>query len=314
MNNELKIFSGENSLELSNKIAVSCGTVLGKIYHHTFPSGEYYVQFQENIRGSDVFLIQSSCGTMNSNNALMQLLIMADAARRASAKRITAVIPMFFYERQDRKDKSRVPISAKLVMDILAASGINRILTMDLHAQQIAGFTNLPIDCLQFRPTLVKALKNKNIDVVVAPDIGSVKRSSSFAEKINADFAFIAKKRNNDTEVKVMQFVGNVKDKNVLILDDLTESAGTLIEAAKECEKQGAKQIYCAVTHSALTVIGINRIKDAIAAGIITEFFMSNTTNTNLSSSCWTEVDVAPVFSDAITSIHNNESVSSLFD
>jgi ribose-phosphate pyrophosphokinase len=216
---------------------------------------------------------------------------------------------------------------------------------MDLHAQQIAGFTNLPIDCLQFRPTLVDTLKDKNIQVVVAPDIGSVKRANSFAEKIKSDFAFVTKKRKGDTDVEATQFVGDVNGKNVLIIDDLTESAGTLIMAANECKKNGATNVYCAVTHSALTDIGVDRMMKALAEGVIKKFFMSNTTDTKyvenqfetrsipsitnyetdrtyatyiitsnrLTAGSYQVVDVAPVFGEAIMSIHNDESVSSLF-
>src|ERR1019366_4972831 len=173
--------------------------------------------------------------------------------------RITAVLPYLGYSRQDRKDKPRVPISAKLVMDLIAASGINRVITMDLHAQQIQGFTNLPVDHLYFQPTLTEALKDKNIEVVVAPDVGAIKKAVEFSEKAKLDFAFIVKKRKDDTTVEVAQFVGDVKGKKVLVLDDLTDSAGTIVAAAKECRTNGASEVYAAVTHGCLATIGRQR-------------------------------------------------------
>ena len=317
MSNALKIFSGENSTELASKISSCLNLSLGNVYHHSFPSGEHYCQFKENIRGCDVFLVQNSDGLLDANNALMQLLIMADAARRASANRITAVCPTFFYQRQDRKDKSQVPISSKLVMDIIESSGINRVISMDLHAPQIAGFTNLPFDVLHFRSTLVEGLEKENvkIDVIMAPDVGAVKGATEFSEQQRLDFAFIVKKRKNDTEVEVSQFVGDVKDKNVLILDDLTESAGTLVNAASCARINGAKNIYAAVTHCALTDIGIKRLTEAITYHTLQGFFASNVTDGPVSSSLVPIkfFDVAPMFAKAINSIHTNESASSLF-
>jgi len=307
------VFAGKANQRLAKAVALpSLGITFGEIYHHQFPSGEWYCQLKENVRGADVFLFQSIIQPANDN--LMQLLIMADAARRASAGRITAVIPYMGYSRQDRKDKSRVPISAKLVMDILAASGIDRIVTMDLHAAQIAGFTNLPFDHLHFRPVLVEAMKDKNIDVVVAPDIGAVKKAEEFATKMKVDLAFISKKRKNDTDVEVTQFVGDVKGKNVLVIDDLTESAGTLISAAKCCKTNGAKSVYCAVTHNCLSPIGHERLSAARADGVMEGFLSSDSTDVNACTDGWVNIlSVAPLFSKAIHGIHNNHSISSLF-
>jgi len=311
--NDCILFPGSASTELTVKISARVGRI-GDIYHHTFASGEKFCQLKENVRGADVFLIQSTSNPANDN--LMQLLVMADAARRASAGRITAVIPNFGYARQEKKEKSRVPISAKLVMDLIAAAGINRIVTMDLHAAQLVGFTNLPIDHLYFQPTLEQFLikKNINIDVVVAPDIGAVKRANEFAERMHCDFAFIAKKRKDDIHIEVTQFVGEVKDKDVIILDDLTESAGTLIGAATECKKNGANHIHCAITHGCLTPVGIERLNKVFKENIINSFFMSNTVSENLPGFKWGDViDISNTFAQAIKSIHNNESVSALF-
>lgn len=311
--NQLKIFGGTNSVHLTTSVCKKLNTPTGNVYHHRFPSGEHYVQFKENIRGCDVFLIQSAGGTDN-NDSFMQLLIMADAARRASANRITAICPAFFYQRQDRKDKSRVPISAKLVMDILEASGINRIVTMDLHAPQIAGFTNLPFDHLYFRPTLISAIKDKNIDVVVAPDIGAVKRAEEFAHKMGADLGFISKKRKSDTDVEVSQFVGDVRGKRVLIVDDLTESAGTMVAAAKVCKTNGASEVYGAVTHACLSQKGHERIAGAYSEGILNKFYCSNTVTEIFTGNEYISVvDISDTISSAIEGIHNDKSISSLF-
>jgi ribose-phosphate pyrophosphokinase len=313
--NRCLLFTGNASKSLGKEIAnFGLDIGFGEIYHHQFPSGEWYCQLKENVRGADVFLLQAI--TQPANDNLMQLLIMADAARRASAGRITAIIPYLGYSRQDRKDKSRVPISAKLVMDIIEAAGINRVVTMDLHAQQIQGFTNLPFDHLQFRPTLANAIKSRNINVVVAPDTGAIKKALEFSEKEGMDFAFIVKNRKDDTIVRVTQFVGDVKGKNILVLDDLTESAGTLIEAAKECKAQGAKEIYCAVTHACLGKLGFDRLHRAFESGLIDHFYSSNTvitTNDEFIPDKATVVSVSEVFAKAIHGIHNNESISSLF-
>lgn len=306
------LFSGNASNVLAKEITKHPSIILGDIYHHQFPSGEWYCQLRQNVRGADVFLLQSICEPANDN--LMQLLIMADAARRASADRITAIIPFFGYSRQDRKDKPRVPISAKLVMDIMAAAGINRVITMDLHAQQIQGFTNLPFDHLYFQPVLSNALHNKNIDVVVSPDIGAVKKASEYAEKMGLDIAFIVKKRKNDTTVEVSHFVGDVKNKKVLLLDDLTESAGTMIAAAEQCKKNGATEVYCAVTHACISKVGRNRLEEAYKKGIINQFYCSSTVTENWEGTEWaTVISIADIFAKAIQGTHNNTSITSLF-
>jgi ribose-phosphate pyrophosphokinase len=307
------IFSTATSLRLAESIAAYNHQSPGNIYHHQFPSGEWYCQLKENVRGADVFLIQPVIKPVNDN--LMQLLIMADACRRASAGSITAVIPYLGYSRQDRKDKSRVPISAKLVMDLIQAAGINRVLTMDLHAAQIQGFTNLPFDHLYFRPALINALKSEKVDVVVAPDIGAIKRADEYSRRMKVGFAMIAKRRINDTTVEITQFIGDVKDKNVLIVDDLTESAGTLVEAAKECRTQGAAKVFCAVTHNCLTDLGHTRLGEARKTGLIDMFLASTSTGwPTYADDVVKFVDIAPMLGDAIMKIHNNESISELFE
>ena len=319
MMKSIKLFSGTSNLPLSQKISQYLGINLGKIYHHKFPSGETYCQFRENIRGADVFLIQGF--TIPANENLMELLVMADAARRASAERITAVIPYFGYARQDRKDKSRVPITARLVMDLIATSGIDRVMTMDLHSPQVGGFTNLPFDHLTFEPVLSEYIRTKyhSLDcrdnvVLMAPDVGAVKRVEKYSELLKCDFGFISKKRVSDTKVELQNIVGDVKDKHVIIVDDLTESLGTMVQAAKECKKQGATKVTCAITHGCLTETGIKRLSEAES---IDELVHSNTTNTwtpiGFKPSKVTELDVSELFAKAIRSINKNESVSELF-
>jgi ribose-phosphate pyrophosphokinase len=324
--NDIVIFSGESNQPLAKKIALSLNTELGEIYHHKFPSGELYCQFKHNIRGKDVFLIQGP-GNGSSNDYLMQLLIMADAARRASAGKIIAVMPMMFYTRQDKKDKSRVPISAKLTLDLIQSSGIDRVLTMDLHSPQICGFTNLPFDHLTFEPILYEYI-NKNFDkndlIIMAPDVGAVKRAEKYATLLKCGFGFISKKRVDDEKVELLNIVGDIDEKDVIIIDDLTESVGTLVQAATACKDKGATKVVCAVTHGCFTETGRNRLSESISKdsipyhkGTIDLFLHSNTVDMR-----WDlkykpdniiELDVSSLFAKAINNVHNNESVSELF-
>ena len=315
MNNQrCVLFAGSASQKLASEIvAASHGKIeLGSIFLHNFPSGESYCQLKENVHGADIFLIQATCVPANDN--LMQLLVMADACRRASAGRITAVLPYFGYSRQDRKDKPRVPISAKMVMNILEAAGVQRFITMDLHAQQIQGFTDLPFDHLYFQPSLTKALEGLDIQVVVAPDEGGIKKALEYSKKAKHDFAFIVKNRKSDTDVEITQFVGNVKGKNVLVLDDLTESAGTIVAAANCCRNNGATKVYAAVTHACLSKIGIQKLNDAQWKQIINQFYCSNTVTENtIPLDSIGIVSVADVFGEAIHRVHTNQSLTDLF-
>ena len=315
----VKIFSGTSNEPLSKKIVDNLDTKLGEIYHHRFPSGETYCQFKENIRGCDVFLVQGI--TQPANENLMELLVMADAARRASAERITAVIPYLGYARQDRKDKSRVPITARLVLDLIATAGIDRVVTMDLHSPQVGGFTNLPFDHLTFEPVLIDYIRTKyhslalrDSVILMAPDVGAVKRIEKYSSVLKSDFGFISIKRIGDEKVGLQNIVGNVKDKHVIIIDDLTESLGTMVQAAKECKRQGATKVICAVTHGCLTDTGMKRLAEADS---IDEFIHSNTNDTwasvGFTPNNVTQLDVSSLFAKAIKSIHKNESVSELF-
>jgi ribose-phosphate pyrophosphokinase len=298
----------------------------GQIFHHSFPSGETYCQYKENIRGRDVFLVQSISNP--ANDSLMQLLVMSDAARRASAERITVVIPYFGYSRQDRKDKSRVPITAKLVLDLIQAAGVDRIVTMDLHSPQVGGFTNLPFDHLTFEPILINYIRSKyhSLDlrdnvVLMAPDVGAVKRIEKYAETLRCSFGFISKKRMGDEAVRLQSIVGNVDNKHVILIDDMTESCGTLIQAATACRDNGAKKVICAVTHGGFTETGMDRLSAAMPAhgpAIIDEFVHSNTIdfwwNRKYKPAGIVTLDTSRLFAAAIKNIHDNTSVTSLFD
>ena len=318
----LKIFSGTSNLPLAEKICENLNLPIGKVYHHWFPSNELYTQFKENIRGKDVYFVQGA-GQGNANDNIMRLLIMADAARRASATRITAVLPMSSYTRQDRKDRSRTPITAKLMFNLIAASGIDRILTVDLHCEQAQGFTDLPMDHLYFEPVLKQYIQNKfsNINskdiIVMAPDVGAIKRVERIANKLKYTFGFISKLRVGDEHVELESFVGEVTNKHVLIVDDMTESAGTLIQAARACKNKGALSVTTAITHGCFTPTGISRLNELNKNGtIIDEFITSNTVDYDQSvlPNFVTPLDISPLLAQAIYKIHSNESVSALFE
>ncbi|MEI8234449.1 MAG: ribose-phosphate pyrophosphokinase [Verrucomicrobiota bacterium] len=308
---EMKIFSGSAHRELARRIAQFVGVPFGDATVDSFPDGETFVKINENVRGRDVFLVQPTCPPTNQN--LMELLIMVDAARRASAARITAVIPFFGYARQDRKDQPRVAITAKLIANLLTAAGVDRILTMDLHAQQVAGFFDIPVDHLQALPVIHRYIAQKHLEnlVVVSPDVGGVKNAGHYAEALGASLAIVAKKRKSATEIEHLHVIGDVKDRNVFIVDDLTETAGTLTSAATILKKHGAKAIYAAVSHAVLSDLAIERLKKSEIVELIT-------TNSVPVQQCdgvpVTVLCVAELLGEGIKRIHHNESVSSLFE
>lgn len=307
---QLQIFSGTANPKLAKKIAEYVDVSLGSVDVASFPDGETRVQFQENIRGNDVFIIQPTCPPTNHN--LMELFIMIDAARRASAHRITAVIPFFGYARQDRKDKPRVPITAKLVANLLTAAGATRILTVDLHAQQIQGFFDIPVDHLYAAPVFYEYLIQKNIEnlVVVAPDVGSLKMASVYAQVLGAGLAIVAKRRVSDTETEALYIVGDVNGKNVLITDDMTETAGTLTSAAKTVKEAGAKKVYAGVSHAILNDLAVERLKNSDISELIT----TDTTPVRKIEAVPLKIlSVSTILGEAIKRIHYGESVSSLF-
>ena len=310
MTETLKILSGSAHPALSQLICQNLGVEPCAAELTTFPDGETFVQIHENIRGGDIFIVQPTCPPTNQN--LMELLIMVDAVRRASAARITAVLPFFGYARQDRKDRPRVPITAKLVANLLVAAGVQRVLTIDLHAGQIQGFFDIPVDHLYAAPVLIKAVRERGIDkdlVVVSPDVGGIKMTHAFAKALHAPMAIVAKNRVSAEEVEAHTVIGNVAGKNVLLVDDLTETAGTLTAAANLLLEHGAKKIYAGVSHAVLGEKGHARIN----ASPIVELLATNSTPQAVGDKV-TALDVAPLLAQAIRRIHGNESVTSLFD
>ena len=310
-NLEMKIFTGNAHPALASDICDYLKVALGNASVSSFPDGETYVKINDNIRGRDVFIIQPTCPPTNQN--LMELLILVDAARRASAARITSVIPFFGYARQDRKDQPRVPITAKLVANLLVAAGVNRVLTMDLHAQQLQGFFDIPVDHLHARPVMVQHLKKLAIGnlVVVSPDVGGVKMASAYAQALGAGLAIVVKNRKSATETEASHIIGDVIGKNVLIVDDLTETAGTLTSAARILRRSGALDIYAGVSHAVLTDLAVERLKDSEIKELIT----TDSVPVRPTSDQRVKVlSVAELLGEGIRRIHDDESVSSLFE
>ena len=305
----LNIFSGNSNRPLAEEICKSIGIELGQATVTSFPDGESFVKINENVRGSDVYLIQSTCPP--TNHHLMELLIMIDAARRASANRITAVIPFYGYARQDRKDQPRVPITAKLVANLLTAAGANRVLTMDLHSQQIQGFFDIPVDHLYASPVFFKYFSKLNKDnlVVCSPDVGGMKMAAAYADTMGVGLGLVAKKRTNATTVAAINVVGDVKDRDILLVDDITETAGTLTAAAKILKEYGARSIRAAVSHCILNDIAIERLR----AGYIDELITTNSVPVNTQGFPVTVLSIAELLGQAILRINQNESVTSLF-
>ena len=311
----IKIFSGNSNKELAIGIANCLGIPLGKSDCSTFSDGEISVSLHETVRGSDCFIVQSTCDPVNNN--LMELLIMIDAMKRASAARITAVIPYFGYARQDRKAKSRDPISAKLCADIITAAGADRVLSMDLHTPQIQGFFNIPVDNLLGAPMLASCLRRKINDdiadyVVVSPDLGSVTRARSYASKLGCPLAIIDKRRQKANVSEVMNIIGDVKGKKCILVDDMIDTAGTLCNAAQAILNGGATEVIAAATHAVLSGAAIDRlqkssIKEVILLDTIKipEYKMINKFNV---------LSVAPHFAEAIARIAEDNPISSLFD
>jgi ribose-phosphate pyrophosphokinase len=308
--NGMKVFSGSANPVLAKRIVEYLGAELGEVEISRFPDEELLVKVKENIRGCDVFLVQSICRPPNEH--LMELLIMIDAMKRASAARITAVLPFYGYARQDRKDQPRVPITAKLVANLLVAAGANRLLTMDLHAQQIQGFFDIPVDHLYASPVIVTYLKEKNVKnpVLVSPDTGGVKMAYAYSQMLECGLAVVAKQRKGPTEVEALTLVGDVEGCTAIMVDDLTTTAGTLCSAAKILKAHGAGDIYAAVTHATITEQGLDRLKKSD----ITELIVSDTVPLGgLSGFPVKTLSVAGLLGEAIRRIHENQSVTSLF-
>jgi ribose-phosphate pyrophosphokinase len=312
VSNELKIFGGTANAALTNEICEFLDCELGKSSLTRFSDGEIYFQILENVRGADVFIIQPTCPPVDSN--LIELCLMIDAFKRASARRITAVIPYFGYARQDRKDKPRVPISSKLVSDLLVASGTDRLLMMDLHAPQIQGFFSIPVDHLFAAPVLVEHFQKLNLAnlTVVSPDAGGVERARAFAKRLNADLAMVNKRRIEANVAQVMNVIGDVKNRTCLVVDDIIDTAGTLVKNAEALLKAGATKVYASCTHPVLSGPAVERIQNSE----LIEVMVTNTIPLHTAAKQCKKISVLSVgklLAQAIQSIHEETSVSVLF-
>lgn len=309
----IKIFAANSNPRLAKEIADNLDLPLGSSKVGLFSDGEIFVNIQETVRGSDVFIVQSTCAPVNDN--LMELLIMIDACRRASAGRITAVIPYFGYARQDRKAKARDPISAKLVADLIAKAGADRVLTMDLHAPQIQGFFDIPVDHLLGVPILSPYYATKFEEredlVVVSPDFGSVTRARNFARRLDVPIAIIDKRRPKPNVSEVMNIIGEIKDKRVILVDDMIDTAGTITHGATALMERGAKEVYACCTHPVLSGPAIERIEESPIRELLTLNTIELTPEKQLKKI--KSLSVAPIFAEAIERIYEDVSVSPLF-
>ena len=309
---DMKIFTGNANPALAQEICKLIGIKLGEAEVKSFADGEASVSLYETVRGSDVFLINSTCKPVN--DSLMELLIMIDACRRASAGRITAVIPYFGYARQDRKDQPRVPITAKLVANLLTAAGVDRVLTMDLHAAQIQGFFDIPVDHLYAAPVLIRHLREHYVKdlkklVVVSPDVGGVKMARAYSDALGAELAIVAKHRVNATHVEAMNVIGDVEGRDAVLIDDMTETAGTLCAAANILKERGAQRVFACVSHGVLGDMARERISGSCIERVLTSDTVPMAYGPKVDC-----VSVGDLLGHAVQRIHDGESVSSLFD
>lgn len=313
MNNNtdnLKVFTCNANPKLADEISSYLGIELGKSHVQNFSDGETNITIDESVRGCDVFIVQSTCAPVNDN--LMELLIMIDAMRRASARRITAVIPYYGYARQDRKSRGREPITAKLVANLIVKAGADRVLTMDLHAQQIQGFFDIPVDHLMGVPILADYYKGLNIEdlVVVSPDMGGVTRARSLATRLGVPLAIIDKRRPMPNVSEIMNIIGDINGKNVIMIDDIIDTAGTITNGAAALVERGAKSVYVSCTHPILSGPAYERLQNAPIKEIVT----TNTIPTTKPMDKLTVLSVAPLMGEAILRIHNDASVSEMFN
>ncbi len=314
-NNKLKVFSGRANIPLADKIAKCLGDPLGKINLNNFPDGEISVRIEEDVRGRDVFVVQPTCPPVNEN--LMELLIMLDSLRRASAARITTVLPYYGYARQDRKDVGRVPITAKLVANLLTHSGTDRVLALDLHAAQIQGFFDIPLDHLHAAPVLNDYIRNLNIAqrdfIVLSPDEGGIKRALIHQKKLGGEIAIVDKRRSSATETKVANIIGSeLRGKIAVMFDDMITTASSVVNAANVARCAGARDVYACATHAVLCGPAIERLRDAPIKQIVVTDSIPLPPHKLLP--CIKVLTVAPLLADAIKRIHFNESVSKLFE
>ncbi len=310
---EICVISGNANQELAQKICACLDTPLAEVLCGRFSEGEIRIQIVENVRGKDLFIVQPTCPPTNDN--LMELLILIDAARRASAKRITAVVPFYGYARQDRKDQPRVPITAKLVANLMTAAGVDRLLCMDLHASQIQGFFDIPVDHLYAINTLCEYFEQMNIKnlVVVSPDVGGIRMARAYAKRLGAGLAIIDKRRNSPEETEVMNILGKVKGKNAVLVDDLVATGGSLVEAVHALKEVGVDKVYAAVSHGVLSgsaVEKLNACKDLEELIVTDSIPLSKAKRVSKIK----QLTVAPLLAEAIKRIHNEQSISCLFE
>ena len=311
--NDLSIFAGNSNPDLAEKVSKYLFKKLGSAKVNRFSDGEIQIEIKENVRSKDVFVIQSTCNPVNDN--LMELLLMIDAMRRSSASRITAVVPYYGYARQDKKVAPRVPISAKLVADLLTNAGANRVITMDLHAGQIQGFFNIPVDNLYAAPVLIEHIRqnfNEADLVVVSPDAGGVERARAFAKRLDAGLAIVDKRRDKPNEAKAMAVIGNVADKVAIILDDMVDTAGTLTEASNAISEKGAKEVHACCAHAVLSGPAVGRIEASALKTLVT----TDTIPLSDEAARCDKIKVmsiAPLVGEAIIRSHRGDSVTTLF-
>ncbi|MDR2776483.1 MAG: ribose-phosphate pyrophosphokinase [Puniceicoccales bacterium] len=308
--NDIKIFSGTSNPTLAESICSFLGTKISRVKIENFPDGEIGVQIEESVRGGDVFIVQSTNFPANDN--YMELLILIDAAKRASAGRITAVLPFFGYARQDRKDKSRVPVTAKLVANLLVAAGADRILSMDMHSQQLVGFFDIPVDHLFASALFIKYLRNENAKnlTICSPDFGNAKMAVAYADALGCPLALVGKRRCGGNDVKSLNVIGEINGRDILFVDDMVVTAKTLVEAAKLLKKNGANSIKAAVTHCILTKSGY----DLLTNSVIDQLLTTNSTRIAYENERFTILNINGIFGEAITRIHNNASITDLFE
>ena len=309
---DYKVFAGNSHTELAEEIASIMGKPLGKATVKKFSDGEVSVNIGESVRGIDVYIVQSTCNPVNDN--LMELLIMIDAMKRASAGRINAIIPYYGYARQDRKAKARDPITAKLVADLIVAAGADRVLTMDLHANQIQGYFNIPVDHLIGMPILARYFQEKNLEdlCVVSPDHGSVTRARSMAQVLNCPIAIIDKRRPEPNKSEIMNIIGNIEGKNCIILDDMIDTAGTITNAANAIKDMGAKAVYACATHPVLSGPAVERIEKSAIEELVLLNTIPMPEEKRIEKMRF--LSVAPLFAEAMTRVFTNGAISELFD
>ncbi len=310
--NELSIFAGNSNPDLANKISEYLSKPLGRLKVNCFSDGEIQVEIHENVRKQEIFVIQSTCKPVNDH--LMELLLLTDAFRRSSASRITAVIPYFGYARQDKKVAPRVPISAKMVADLLETTGVDRVITMDLHAGQIQGFFNIPVDNLYSAPIIIDDIKTRFNDelVVVSPDAGGVERARAYAKRLNCGLAIVDKRRSAPNQAKAMAIIGDVQDKVALVIDDMVDTAGTLTEAAGVIQDNGAKEVHAYCTHPVLSGPAIGRISESSLSSLVATDTIPLTEEAKECGKIKT-LSIAKLVGEAIIRSYRGDSVNSLF-